>query len=301
MISFHINNPMDGRKGEGKKREPTIEDNNGWWVLRRAVFTLRYFGQKLNIKCQSHRCNRNKQKAEARGGGLLAMDGNVLCSTQKNTMDFIIRIIMKLMRMIMKHCSAQQQQQLRSKFMQSIYKIMKNFDQPSRLSITAYVLVTASHHIRRISRWLKVSPCVVTMQQSQLSLPKLKLKWNKGWRAERMVKPMGGLSDGWMNEWMVHCKTTISGSLQESIQNSEIYAVFRSISIKNVHLLCPRDGVWVVGWWLLPLSEYWLWMMQQPTRKFWNATEQFTKGNRKTWMDIYCTVGDFDSKLYHCE
>lgn len=105
-----------------------------------AVFPLRYFEQKLNIKCQSHRCNRNKQKAEARGGGLVTMDGNVLCSTQKNTMDFIIRIIMKLMRMIMKHCSAQQQQQqLRSKFMQAIYKIMMNFDQPSRLSITAYV------------------------------------------------------------------------------------------------------------------------------------------------------------------
>lgn len=109
--------------------------------------------------------------------------------------------------MIMKHCSAQQQQQLRSKFMQAIYKIMMNFDQPSRLSITAYVLITASHHIRRISRWLKVSSCVVTMQQSQLSLPKLKLKWNKGWRAERMVKPMGGWMDGWMNEWM-------NGSLQ---------------------------------------------------------------------------------------
>lgn len=156
--------------------------------------------------------------------------------------------------MIMKHCSAQQQQQQRSKFMQAIYKIMMNFDQPSRLSITAYVLITASHHIRRISRWLKVSSCVVTMQQSQLSLPKLKLKWNKGWRAERMVKPMGGWADGWMNEWMVHCKTTISGSLQESIQNSEIYAVFRSISIKKCSsALSPW---WCLGGWLVASSAF---------------------------------------------
>lgn len=202
--------------------------------------------------------------------------------------------------MIMKHCSAQQQQQLRSKCMQAIYKIMMNFDQPSRLSITAYVLITASHHIRRISRWLKVSSCVVTMQQSQLSLPKLKLKWNKGWRAERMVKPMGGWMDGWMNEWFI-AKLPFLEVCRKAYKIQRFTQFSVQFLSKNVHLLGPHDGVWVVGWWLLPLSEYWLWMMQQPTRKFWNATEPFTKGNRKTWMDIYCTVGDFDSKLYHCE
>lgn len=83
---------MDGKaKGRNVNQQLWTTTADGSY----AVFTLRYFGQKLNIKCQSHRCNRNKQKAEARGGGLLARDGNVLCSTQKNTMDFIIRIIME--------------------------------------------------------------------------------------------------------------------------------------------------------------------------------------------------------------
>lgn len=150
------------------------------------------------------------------------------------------------MRTIMKHCSAQQQQQLRSKFMQAIYKIMMNFDQPSRLSITAYVLITASHHIRRISRWLKVSSCVVTMQQSQLSLPKLKLKWNKGWRAERMVKPMGGWADGWMNEWFI-AKLPFLEVCRKAYKIPRFTQFSVQFLSKNVHLLCPRDGVWVVG------------------------------------------------------
>lgn len=61
-----------------------------------------------------------------------------------------------------------------------------------------------------------------------------------------MVKPMGGWMDGWMDEWFI-AKLPFLEVCRKAYKIQRFTQFSVQFLSKNVHLLCPRDGVWVVG------------------------------------------------------